>query len=127
MKQRTITPVDGSVYVERELAAEETNEKALATAVRAQTDWKRCPVLERVKIVRRMVEWCVARAEELGAELSWQMGRPPAQRPHEIRRGRPERAHQRPRGGGPSGVLPGGSRSAWCWSWRHGTTRGSRR
>src|SRR4030095_17213825 len=92
MKQRTITPVDGSVYVERELAAEETIEKALATAVRAQTDWKGCPVLERVKIVRRMVEWCVARAEELGAELSWQMGRPLAQSPNEIRRGFQERA-----------------------------------
>src|SRR4030095_2821501 len=92
MKQRAITPFDGSVYVERELAAEETIEKALATAVRAQTDWKRCPVLERVKIVRRMVEWCVARADELGAELSWQMGRPLTQSPNEIRRGFQERA-----------------------------------
>jgi acyl-CoA reductase-like NAD-dependent aldehyde dehydrogenase len=92
MKQRTITPVDGSVYVERELASEETIEKALATAVRAQIDWKRCPVLERVQIVRRMVEWCVARADELGAELSWQMGRPLTQSPNEIRRGFQERA-----------------------------------
>jgi len=92
MKQRTITPVDGSVYVERGLASEETIEKALAAAVRAQTEWKRCPVLERVQVVRRMVEWCVARADELGAELSWQMGRPLAQSPGEIRRGFQERA-----------------------------------
>ena len=92
MKQRTITPVDGSVYVERGLASEEAIEKALAAAVRAQTEWKRCPVLERVQVVRRMVEWCVARADELGAELSWQMGRPLAQSPGEIRRGFQERA-----------------------------------
>src|SRR5262245_629557 len=92
MKQRTITPVDGSVYVERELASEATVENALAAAVRAQSDWKRRPVLERVEIVRRMVAWCMARAEELGAELSWQMGRPLAQSPNEIRRGFQERA-----------------------------------
>src|SRR5438105_11287655 len=39
-----------------------------------------------------MVEWCVARADRLGEELSWQMGRPVAQSPGEIRRGFQERA-----------------------------------
>jgi acyl-CoA reductase-like NAD-dependent aldehyde dehydrogenase len=39
-----------------------------------------------------MVEWCVGRADRLGEELSWQMGRPLAQSPGEIRRGFQERA-----------------------------------
>src|SRR5262245_37527682 len=92
MRQRTITPVDGSVYAERELASPEAIEASLAQSARSQRSWKETPIGERVQVVRRMVEWCVARAEELGAELSWQMGRPVAQSPNEIRRGFQERA-----------------------------------
>src|SRR5262245_19303496 len=92
MRQRTITPVDGSVYAERELASPEAIEASLAQSARSQRSWKETPIGERVQVVRRMVEWCVARAEELGAELSWQMGRPLAQSPNEIRRGFQERA-----------------------------------
>jgi len=92
VKQRTVTPVDGSVYVERELASARAIEGALDAAVGAQAHWKRLPVPERAAIVRGMVEWCVARADELGTELAWQMGRPRAQSPNEIRRGFQERA-----------------------------------
>ena len=86
MRQRTITPVDGSVYAERELASPELIETALAQSVRSQRSWRQTPIGERVKLLRRMVEWCVARAEELGAELSWQMGRPVAQSGRRARR-----------------------------------------
>ena len=90
--QRTISPVDGSVHVERELASDAAIEAALSKAVSAQAAWKRLPVSERANICRRMVEWCVARADELGAELAWQMGRPIAYAPNELRRGFQERA-----------------------------------
>ncbi|MEA3195732.1 MAG: hypothetical protein QOD26_4065 [Betaproteobacteria bacterium] len=90
--QRTISPVDGSVYVERELATDAAIESALARAVEAQKAWKRVPVAERVDICRRMVAWCVARADELGSELAWQMGRPIAYGPNELKRGFQERA-----------------------------------
>jgi acyl-CoA reductase-like NAD-dependent aldehyde dehydrogenase len=92
MKQRTISPVDGAVYVERPLASERDIEAALAGAVAAQRKWRQVPVAERVAIVRRMVDWCVARADKIGEELSWQMGRPIAYTPNEIRRGFQERA-----------------------------------
>jgi len=92
VKQLTVTPVDGSVYVERELASAQAMENALEAAVRARAGWGRVPIAERAAIVHRMVEWCVARADELGAELAWQMGRPCAQSPNEIRRGFQERA-----------------------------------
>ena len=39
-----------------------------------------------------MVEWCVARADTLAEELTWQIGRPISQSPGEIRRGFQERA-----------------------------------
>ena len=38
--QRTITPVDGTVYVERELASEAVIDAALVAAVDAQRRWK---------------------------------------------------------------------------------------
>jgi acyl-CoA reductase-like NAD-dependent aldehyde dehydrogenase len=90
--QRTISPVDGSVYVERPLASDQDIEAALAKAVAAQAKWKHVPVAERAAICRRMVEWCVARADVLGEELTRQMGRPIAYTPNEIRRGFQERA-----------------------------------
>jgi len=92
MKQRTVSPVDGSVYVERELASDAAVEASLAKAVSAQAAWKRAGIPERTEICRRMVAWCVARADELGTELAWQMGRPIAYAPNELRRGFQERA-----------------------------------
>src|SRR5262249_7330855 len=65
--QRTITPVDGSVYVERELATDSAGENALARAVEAQKSWKKITLAERIEICRRMVAWCVTRADELRA------------------------------------------------------------
>src|SRR5207302_3115532 len=85
--QRTISPVDGSVYVEREFASDQAIEAALAKAVSAQRAWKQVLVAERPASCRRMADWCVANADRLGEELTWQIGRPIAQRPGEIRRG----------------------------------------
>jgi acyl-CoA reductase-like NAD-dependent aldehyde dehydrogenase len=90
--QQTISPVDSSVYVERELAAEPAIEAALTKAVRSQKSWQRVPIGERAAICRRMTDWCVARADQLGEELTRQMGRPIAYSPSEIRRGFQERA-----------------------------------
>ena len=91
-KQKTITPVDGSVYVERDLASNPAIERALFLADKAQKTWKQAPVAERAAICRRMVEWCVQRADALAEELSWQMGRPVSQSPGELKRGFHERA-----------------------------------
>jgi acyl-CoA reductase-like NAD-dependent aldehyde dehydrogenase len=90
--QRTVSPVDGSVYVERRLATGKQAESAVEKAVKAQKTWKQVPVAERAAICRRMVEWCVERAGELATELSWQMGRPVSQSPGELKRGFHERA-----------------------------------
>src|SRR5215216_4140231 len=90
--QRTISPVDGSVYAERQLASKQEIERTLAKAVEAQRSWKQVPSAERAAIVRRMVDWCVARADDMAGELSWQMGRPVSQSPGELKRGFQERA-----------------------------------
>jgi acyl-CoA reductase-like NAD-dependent aldehyde dehydrogenase len=90
--QRTVSPVDGSVYAERRVATGRQVESALEKAVKAQRTWKQIPVAERAAICRRMAEWCVERADHLAVELSWQMGRPLSQSPGEIKRGFHERA-----------------------------------
>ncbi len=90
--QTAISPVDGSVYVERTLASDSDVETALARAAAAQKAWAHVPVPERAEIVRRMVAWCLERADTLGQELTRQMGRPIAASPNEIRRGFCERA-----------------------------------
>jgi len=91
-RQKTITPVDGSVYVERVLATNAEIERALFMAEKAQKTWKQVRVADRAAILRRMAEWCVARADELATELTWQMGRPLSQTPGELKRGFHERA-----------------------------------
>jgi acyl-CoA reductase-like NAD-dependent aldehyde dehydrogenase len=87
-----ISPVDGSAWVERAPPADEEIESALQAAWQARAAWRATPVADRVEACRRMVEWCVARADVLGEELTWQMGRPIAQSPGEILRGFQERA-----------------------------------
>lgn len=88
---RTVTPIDGSVVVERPLATDAEVEMSLARAIQAQRRWAETPVAERAAICTRAIEWSVARADALGAELTSQMGRPIAHSPLELQRGFQER------------------------------------
>lgn len=88
---RTVTPIDGSVVVERPLASDAQIEATIARADEAQRRWCEVPVPERAAICARAIEWCVARADELGAELTSQMGRAIAHSPFELKRGFQER------------------------------------
>jgi acyl-CoA reductase-like NAD-dependent aldehyde dehydrogenase len=90
--QPVISPVDGSVFTEVALAADREIEAALSRAARAQRAWAETPLSERVAVCERMVQWMLDRADEIGNELTWQMGRPVTQTPNEIRRGFQERA-----------------------------------
>jgi acyl-CoA reductase-like NAD-dependent aldehyde dehydrogenase len=87
-----ITPVDGSVYVERQTASAEEIQNALADSVAAQKLWKNMAVSERQALCSKAVDAFVAHKEEIAEELTWQMGRPISQTPGEIG-GFEERAH----------------------------------
>ncbi|MFZ1428290.1 MAG: aldehyde dehydrogenase family protein [Geminicoccaceae bacterium] len=88
---RTVSPVDGRILVERELAGEAAIAAALERAGQAFHSWRATPVAERAALIGRAVDALVARGEELAAEITWQMGRPIGQSPGEIR-GLEERA-----------------------------------
>ena len=90
--QKTISPVDGRIVAERELASPAQIEAALQTAAAAQRDWRATPLADRIAILSRFVERMETRAEAIGEELTWQMGRPVRYTPFEIRRGFAERA-----------------------------------
>jgi acyl-CoA reductase-like NAD-dependent aldehyde dehydrogenase len=90
--QQTISPVDGSVFAEFELASEDAIDAILETATRAQRQWKDVPIDARAATCRRAVQLMVDAADILATELTWQMGRPVTQTPFEIRRGFQERA-----------------------------------
>ena len=81
---KTISPADGSIYVERPLAATGDIDNALEKAVRAQKVWRRVPVAERQEILSKAVDAFVARRDEIAPEISWQMGRPVSQSPGEV-------------------------------------------
>jgi len=92
MRQQVISPIDGSVYTEFELANGNVIDSALERAVVAQREWKRVAVADRAEICRRMVGLMVEQADRLATELTWQIGRPVTQTPFEIRRGFQERS-----------------------------------
>ena len=83
--QKTISPVDGRVLVERPLATDAQVDQALARAKSAQILWAQVPIAERAGILNRFVDAFVARKQPIAEEISWQMGRPVAQSPGEVR------------------------------------------
>ena len=81
---KTISPVDGSVYVERPLAGTGEIDRTLGAAVSAQAAWKRTPLSERAALLGRAVDAFVAKRDAIAEELSWQMGRPISHAPGEV-------------------------------------------
>ncbi|MFQ6023617.1 MAG: aldehyde dehydrogenase family protein [Acidiferrobacterales bacterium] len=83
--QKTISPVDGSVYVERPYTSEQAIARLLSRASDAQAQWKHVPLSERATVCARFVDAFVAKTDEIAPELSWQMGRPVSAAPSEVR------------------------------------------
>ena len=71
-----ISPIDGSVYVERPLASTSEIAMALAKAEQAQKVWKHTTLAERVSIARKAIAVFAAKENQLAEELCWMMGRP---------------------------------------------------
>jgi acyl-CoA reductase-like NAD-dependent aldehyde dehydrogenase len=83
--QKTISPVDGRVYVERPLASAAEIAWALNAASRAQAEWAALPLAERASVMTRFVDAFIARRDSIAEELTWQMGRPIRYTPGEVR------------------------------------------
>jgi len=89
---QTISPIDNSVYIEREIANAKAIENALALAKTVQKEWRQTTIAERTTICRKAVDYFLLHADKIGEELTWQMGRPIRYTPFEITKGFKERA-----------------------------------
>jgi acyl-CoA reductase-like NAD-dependent aldehyde dehydrogenase len=82
---KTISPVDGRIYVERPLQSPADIDRALDSARRAQVAWGMTPLTERCTLLAKAVDAFVAKSEAIAAEITWQMGRPIRYTPGEVK------------------------------------------
>jgi acyl-CoA reductase-like NAD-dependent aldehyde dehydrogenase len=75
-KLTCISPIDGSVYAERETQSAADIAPLLARAKDAQRDWAARPIEDRVAIINRAIVALEEMNGEIVPELAWQMGRP---------------------------------------------------
>ncbi len=71
-----ISPIDGSVYAERQTLTLEQATAACADAKSAQTEWAMRPLDDRIALVMAGVAKIGEMNDEIVPELAWQMGRP---------------------------------------------------
>jgi len=91
LRIRVVSPVDGRIVAERSLAGDAEIAALLARAREAQRRWAEVPLPERQALCRSFVDAAESRAPAIAEEISWQMGRPIAHSPGEVR-GLAERA-----------------------------------
>jgi acyl-CoA reductase-like NAD-dependent aldehyde dehydrogenase len=82
---KTISPVDGRIYVERPLESAAGIDRALDSARTAQLAWGSLPLAARCETLGKAVDAFVAKANDIAAEITWQMGRPIRHAPGEVR------------------------------------------
>jgi acyl-CoA reductase-like NAD-dependent aldehyde dehydrogenase len=73
---KLISPIDGSVYIEREVLSHDAAFAAAARARDAQVAWAATPIHERIALVLRANEIIGQQTERMAEELAHQMGRP---------------------------------------------------
>ena len=83
--QKTVSPVDGSVFVERALAEGVEINEALDRAVSAQRAWRDVPLEQRAAICRKFCDAFEAKKDAVAIDLTWQMGRPIRYSANEVR------------------------------------------
>lgn len=71
-----ISPIDGSVYLTREVLTRDAAFDAAKRARAAQADWAARPLSERIALVRKAGEIIGQQKDRMATELAHQMGRP---------------------------------------------------
>lgn len=73
---KIVSPIDGRVYAERNVATGAEIETAVARTRRAREVWNELTVKERAKFLAHFVDALIGKNDEIVPELAWQMGRP---------------------------------------------------
>ncbi len=75
-KIRCVSPIDGSIYAERETLTPDAAQAAIARARKAQPAWAALPLDTRIAKVMAAIEALNGEKDRIVEELAWQMGRP---------------------------------------------------
>jgi len=81
---RTVSPVDGSVYVERPFDNDAEIQSVIEKANESFGSWRRMTIRERAEICSYAVDFFASKRDRLAEEITWQMGRPIKYSPGEI-------------------------------------------
>ena len=73
---QVVSPIDGSIYAERELATSAQLHRCLRTSREAAREWARTPVSERARLCAKAARALLPRRDEIALEITYQMGRP---------------------------------------------------
>jgi acyl-CoA reductase-like NAD-dependent aldehyde dehydrogenase len=82
---KTITPIDNSIYVERDYASSDDIENTINLSKKYFTQWKQTSLSERKKIISLFVDSFLKNSLEIEDQLCRQMGRPITQCSGEMR------------------------------------------
>ena len=81
---KTITPIDNTVYLEREYDSAKI-EDTISNSVIAQKEWASLEVNERVELLKKFVSDFLSRETQISEEITWQIGRPISQVLNELK------------------------------------------
>ena len=81
--QKTITPIDNTIYVEREYHSNKI-EQTIDNSMKAQKTWAELEVKERVRLLANFVEDFLSKGDLISEELTRQVGRPISQTKSEL-------------------------------------------
>jgi acyl-CoA reductase-like NAD-dependent aldehyde dehydrogenase len=82
--QKTITPIDNSLYIERNYDSDKI-EETINSSMSAQIAWADLDIKERVKLISNFVEDFLSREDIICDELCRQVGRPISQAASELK------------------------------------------
>jgi len=74
--QQTVTPIDGSVYIEREQTSKEDALTIVKNSAQAQKQWRKLSLADRAAYCEKAVDAFITNKEAIGEEITRQMGRP---------------------------------------------------
>tara|TARA_Y100000768_G_scaffold124148_1_gene91940 strand:- start:509 stop:1897 length:1389 start_codon:yes stop_codon:yes gene_type:complete len=83
--QKTITPIDNSVYIERPLSSENEINDILDKSKRCSISWKNTFIDDRIIIINKFIDNLLNLNAEVSKEICWQIGRPITQCGNELR------------------------------------------
>ena len=83
--QKTITPIDNSVYLERPLSTQTEIDNVIENSKKSFQSWKNTSIEDRITIINKFIDNLIALKPEVSKEICWQIGRPIFQCGNELR------------------------------------------